>query len=351
MVTNKEWSNKCIACETSRPGSNNTGLFQFDQTPSSSALGSNGVKFGERPGETLPLFGGFTEAHSSASASREKQAPSAGGFSFGQPVSITPDVTQNDATVSAKDGFQFGASTTTAPFTNTAASSSDVKVGGFSFGGSTKATATKSQSDNAAGGVSFGGATTTSETKTASGVSTVGGCATKTSETKTASGVGLVGGFSFGGATKTSETKTASGVDLVGGFSFGGATKTSETKTASGVGLVGEFSFGGATKTSETKPASGVSTVGGFSFGASTKTSHAKTESGGFSFGASTKTSDAKSAADLGTFKFGRSSASATLNSPMVMSPSTPVVGGFSFSKRQMTTMAQAADPSKGENQ
>ena len=334
-----------------------TGLFQFDKTPSSTALGSNGIKFGEsasdtakRPGETVPSFGGFTEAHSSASPSREKQAPSAGGFSFGQPVSVTPDVRRNEPAVSAKGGFQFGVSTT-APFTNPAASSSDVKVGGFSFGGSTKATATKSQSDNAAGGFSFGSAPKASETKTVSGVSTVGGFsfggATKTSETKTASGVGNVVGFSFGGAQKTSENEAASG-SAVGGFSFGGASKTSETKPAS---TVGGFSFGGATKMSEAKAASGVGVVGGFSFGASTKTSNAKTETGGFSFGASTNTSDVKSATDSGTFKFGGSSASGTLNSPMVMSPGTPVVGGFSFSTAQTTATSQATDPSKGENQ
>ena len=339
-----------------------TGLFQFDQTLSSTTLGSNGVKFGEsasapdtakRLSEVLPSFGGFTEA---ASASRVKQTSSVGGFSFGQPVCVTPEVSQNDTTVPAKCGCQFGASTTTAlssttsaPFTNPLTSSSDVKVGGFSFGGSTKTTATKSQSDNAAGGFSYGGITKTSETKPASGVGTVGGFsfgnAPQTSDTE-ASSDSAVGGF--GGASKTSETKSASGVGTVGGFSFGNAPQTSDTEASSGSAVGG---FGGATKTSETKSASGVSTVGGFSFGAGTKTSHGKTETGGFSFGASTKTSDAKSAADSGTFKFGRSSASGTLNSPMVISPGTPVVGGFSFSTGQTTTAAQAADPSKGENQ
>ena len=293
-----------------------TGLFPFDQTPSSTALGSNGVKFGEsapdtakRPGEVLPSFHGFTEAHGSASASREKQTSSVGGFSFGQPGCVNPEVSQNDTTVPAKCGFQFGASTTSVPFTNPLTSSSDVKGGGFSFGGSTKTTATKSQSDNAAGG------------------------------------------FSFGGATKTSETKTASGVGTVGGFSFGNAPHTSDTEASSGSAVRG---FGGATKMSQTKPASGVSTVDGLSFGADTKTSHGKTDTGGFSFGASTKTSDAKSAADSGTFRFGGSSVTSTLNSPMVMSPGTPVVllvGGFSFSTGQTTTAAQADDPSKGENQ
>ena len=198
--------------------SSTAGSAQFDQTGTTTSLGSNGVKFGipettKAPDVTLtttaPLFGGFsaTTTNSASGGSHVKQ-PAAGGFSFSQPASTAADASNSTTSSPKKGGFQFGALSSTA-FTNPASgATSGAKIGGFSFGGSTKTFDTKSQSGSAAGGFSFGAGAKTSETKTVSSSSTVGG-------------------FSFGASTKSADEKTVS-AGTAGGFSFGASAKTSE---------------------------------------------------------------------------------------------------------------------------
>jgi len=188
MLSNPGDADKCIACETPRPGAK--------VSSDSSAATSSASTF---------------------------QMGAAGGFKFGSGTSFT-------STGDTSSGFKFGQSSET----DTSSSSG---TGGFKFGGGNQ-TLSVSSENNTSGGFKFGGGThsssETSDKSTSGSFKFDGATQPPPSESSDKS---TLGGFKFGSSvTETKEEKPN------GGFTFGSAANDTSKKDDSS--SRGGFTFG-----------------------------------------------------------------------------------------------------------
>jgi len=266
MLSNPGDADKCIACETPRPGAKIT-----------------------------------SDASAATSAAPTFQMGAGGGFKFGSgPSSST-------AIGGTSSGFKFGESAKPD-------SASSSTTGGFKFGGGNQSSSDSSEKSTP-GGFKFGGGTQSSESSDKSNL----------------------GGFTFGSTvTETKEEKTN------GGFTFGSSTADSSKKDDSS--SKGGFTFGSK---SEDQNKDESSSKGGFSFGSTSTEESSKNESGvkgGFSFAsndsnvASISNFKKDETSEKGSLVFGSTEPSTVSDKKIISSifgsMNTPVAKGFNFSDK-----------------
>jgi len=226
MINNNADSNKCVACETPKPG---TEAQQKEEPQAQMSFGSGG---------------GFKFSSNDSSTT-------SGGFSFGGTALA------NVKPADGGGGFMFGSS---------APSSVSQPGGGFKFGGSDASTNSEKPASQTNGGFTFGASTTSSSGggfKFGSTESSTSPNSAPTKEDKNDSD-SKEGGFKFGASAFSSPS-----APLGGGFKFGSTDSFASPKSPleevkkDSDSKVGGFKFGGSSP----------STPLGFKFGPQTRES------------------------------------------------------------------------------
>ncbi|XP_038057670.1 nuclear pore complex protein Nup153-like isoform X2 [Patiria miniata] len=308
LVQNKESADRCIACETPKPGSQPS-----LKTPPASAF-----KFGSQsttPSSGAKLdgitFGGTSNDSSFKFSTSKFTAPTSGGFSFGAP--------NKTSTSSESGGIQFGL-----PKNGSAT--------GFRIG-SNADSETKTNSLTAADGVQFGSDTSSK----ADGGFKFGAPAVTSTESKQDKPA-ISSGFSFGAPSTTKSDSVPPNADpfkdtvpSTTSFGSGGlganAVTTSTQETDSKAEQKQGFMFGSSKDDTKVNFGSSVTEQSTFSFGGKAPTESApKPTTFQFSASANPPASTAQQAADKPAFNFG-ATPSAPEDAPKVVS----VSSGFSF--------------------
>jgi len=226
MVSNPADKDKCLACETLKPGAKKTetngkpafgdsGGFKFGGTDSA-PKSSGGFSFGSTSNTSSSGggFGGFKFGSSSATSTESKESKPTGGFVFGASNGDKDKEDKDSGTSAAKFGnslFKFGSSSS--PKGSAAAPESSKPTDstpGFSFGAKPTESSTKAVESSP---FSFG-------TKTDSSGSSESTSASKSN----------FGGFTFGAKPADNEAKSdVNGKSTASTFSFGKSVDKAET--------------------------------------------------------------------------------------------------------------------------